>query len=142
VPPNRPDATGTLHGVTTATGPAELARAAVEGLLCSLADAVDFLTAATGLRPRRLVLVGGGARNAAVRAVAPAVLGLPVTVPAEAEYVALGAARQAAWAAAGSAEPPSWALPDVRTYEGEPAPQVREAYAVLRDRTAGWSASR
>jgi xylulokinase len=140
--PNRPDATGTLHGITTSTGPAELARAAVEGLLCSLADAVDFLTAATGVQVRRLVLVGGGARNAAVRALAPAVLGLPVTVPAEAEYVALGAARQAAWAAAGSAEPPSWALPDVRTYEAEPTPQVRQAYAQLRDRTADWSGNR
>jgi xylulokinase len=137
--PNRPDATGTLHGLTTSTGPAQLARAAVEGLLCSLADAVDFLTAATGVEVRRIVMVGGGARNAAVRALAPAVLGLPVTVPAEAEYVALGAARQAAWAAAGSAEPPSWALPDVRTYEAEPTPQVREAYARLRDRTEGWS---
>src|SRR5215218_9539163 len=137
--PNRPDATGTLHGLTTSTGPAQLARAAVEGLLCSLADAVDFLTAATGVEVRRIVMVGGGARNAAVRALAPAVLGLPVTVPAEAEYVALGAARQAAWAAAGSAEPPSWALPDVRTYEAEPTPQVREAYARLRDRTESWS---
>jgi xylulokinase len=137
--PNRPDATGTLHGLTTSTGPAQLARAAVEGLLCSLADAVDFLTAATGVEVRRIVLVGGGARNAAVRALAPAVLGLPVTVPAEAEYVALGAARQAAWAAAGSTEPPSWALPDVRTYEAEPTPQVREAYALLRDRTTDWS---
>jgi xylulokinase len=140
--PNRPDATGTLHGLTTSTGPAEMARAAVEGLLCSLADAVDFLTAATGVEVRRIVLVGGGARNHAVRTLAPAVLGLPVTVPAEAEYVALGAARQAAWAAAGTTEPPSWALPDVRTYEAEPTPQVREAYALLRDRTAGWSGER
>jgi xylulokinase len=140
--PNRPDATGTLHGLNTSTGPAHIARAAVEGLLCSLADAVDFLTAATGVEVRRVVLVGGGARNAAVRALAPAVLGLPVTVPAEAEYVALGAARQAAWAAAGTPAPPSWALPDVRTYEAEPTPQVREAYALLRDRTADWSGNR
>jgi xylulokinase len=140
--PNRPDATGTLHGLTTSTGPAEIARAAVEGLLCSLADALDFLSAATGVQARRIVLVGGGARNAAVRALAPAVLGAPVTVPAEAEYVALGAARQAAWAAAGTAEAPSWALPDVRIYEAEPTPQVRAAYALLRDRTAGWSGDR
>ena len=34
---------GTLHGLTTANGPENLARAAVEGVLCSLADAVDQL---------------------------------------------------------------------------------------------------
>ncbi|GMA85269.1 hypothetical protein GCM10025868_05190 [Angustibacter aerolatus] len=139
--PNRPDAAGTLHGITTSTGPAEIARAAVEGLLCSLADALDHLVAATGQPVRRIVMVGGGARNAAVRALAPAVLGQSVHVPGEAEYVALGAARQAAWAAAGTAEPPHWALPDVRTFEAEPTPHVREQYAGLRDRTEDWHRS-
>jgi xylulokinase len=131
--PNRPDACGTLHGLTSATSREQLARAAVEGLLCSLADAVDHLAAATGSAPRRVVLVGGGARNEAVRVVAPAVFGVPVHVPAESEYVARGAARQAAWALSGATHPPAWSLPDVREYEAEPTPQVRARYAALRD---------
>ena len=136
--PNRPGASGTLHGMTSRTTPNDLARAAVEGLLCSLADAVDHLVAATGTPARRVLLVGGAARSEAVRALAPAVLALPVVVPAPDEYVARGAARQAAWALSGSAEPPDWPLPDERTYEAEPTPVVRQQYADLKDRTATW----
>ena len=84
-------------------------------------------------------MVGGAAGNAAVHAIAPAIFGTPVTVPAPGEYVALGAARQAAWALGGSAEPPTWASANAETYEAEPTPPVREAYARLRDRTIPWS---
>jgi xylulokinase len=76
-----------------------------------------------------------------VRRLAPAVLGRPVLVPAPAEYVALGAARQAAWALSGDAEPPAWALAGAQQYEAEPTPQVLESYRTLRDRTADWSES-
>ena len=80
--PNRPDATGALHGLTLATStPAHLARAAVEGLLCGLADALDALVAA-GVPCERVFLVGGGARSDAVRRIAPAVLGRPVAAAA------------------------------------------------------------
>jgi xylulokinase len=62
-----------------------------------------------------------------------------VTVPEPGEYVALGAARQAAWALSGAPEPPSWPLPGASAeYTAEPVPQVREQYAALRDATAGW----
>jgi xylulokinase len=131
--PNRPDACGTLHGLTSSTRRDQVARAAVEGLLCSLADAVDHLAAATRSPVRRVVLVGGGARNEAVRAIAPAVLGVDVDVPAPGEYVARGAARQAAWALAGTPAPPPWPLADVRRYTADPTPQVRARYAALRD---------
>lgn len=129
--PNLPDATGTLHGLTSRTSRPDLARAAVEGLLCSLADAVSFLAAATGSEARRIVLIGGGARNEAVRTIAPAVFGVPVTVPGESEYVALGSARQAAWALKGGDAPPRWDIPGAATYEAPPTPQVRKAYARL-----------
>jgi xylulokinase len=102
-------------------------------LLCSLADAIDHLSATIDTAPRRILLVGGAASNPAVRALAPAIFGQPVTVPAPGEYVALGAARQAAWALAGTAEPPSWAPIESETFEAEPTPLVREAYALLRD---------
>jgi xylulokinase len=53
-------------------------------------------------------LVGGGARSEAVRRIAPAVLGVPVLVPPAGEYVADGAARQAAWTLTGESAPPAW----------------------------------
>jgi len=56
-------------------------------------------------------------------------------VPAPAEYVALGAARQAAWALAGSAEPPAWPV-TTREIAAEPADHVRDAYAEVRARAA------
>jgi xylulokinase len=137
--PNRPDAVGTWTGLTPATTRADLARAAYEALLCSLADAVDRLTAATGERPARLLMVGGATRSPALRALAPAVLGAPVTLPPSAEYVALGAARQAAWALAGTAGPPVWPAPETTVLEADPTPHVREAYADLRARTEPWT---
>ena len=132
--PSRPAATGVWSGMTTSTTREDLARAAVEALLCSLADAIDHLTATTGTPAQRILMVGGAASNPAVRALAPAVFGSPVTVPAPGEYVALGAARQAAWALSGSAEPPSWAPVASETFDAEPTPLVREAYALLRNR--------
>ncbi len=131
--PDRPDATGSLHGLTLGTSdPAHLARAAVEGLLCGLADGVDALVA-QGARVERVLLVGGGAASPAVRRVAPTVLGRPVHLPPVGEYVALGAARQAAWALAGGNDPPAWALSGAEVYEADPVPRVRERYAEARD---------
>jgi xylulokinase len=88
-----------------------------------------------GVVVRRVLLIGGAARSEAVRAVAPTVFGAPVTVPPSAEYVALGAARQAAWALAGGSTPPLWNLgeavlrDDVDVEAGE---RVRAAYARAR----------
>ncbi|MER6825163.1 xylulokinase [Streptosporangium sp. NPDC000563] len=126
--PNLPTATGSLHGLTLATStPAHLARAAVEGMLCHLADAFDAL----GLDPARVLLIGGGAKSEAVRRIAPAVFGRPVVVPEPGEYVADGAARQAAWLLGGD-EPPAWEAGKVEHYEADPAPEVRARYAEVR----------
>ena len=134
--PDRPDATGALHGLTLSTmTPQHLARATVEGLLCGLADGLDALVA-QGARVRRVLLVGGGARSEAVRRLAPAVLGVPVTVPQPGEYVADGAARQAAWVLAGSDSPPEWPVALAQRYVADPDPRVRERYAEVRDLTA------
>ena len=132
--PNRPGAVGTWTGLTPATTRADLARAAVEALLCSLADAVDALVARTGTQPERVLLVGGASRNAAVRALAPSILGRDVVLLEEGEYVARGAARQAAWALSGADQPPDWPLPTAGTLTGDPDPSVRERYSALRDR--------
>jgi xylulokinase len=132
--PNLPEATGALHGLTlaTATRPA-LARAAVEGLLCGLADGLDAVVA-VGVRPARALLVGGAAASEAVRTVAAGVLGLPVDVPPPGEYVADGAARQAAWALAGSTTAPVWERVGTRRFEASSTPQVRARFAEARGR--------
>jgi xylulokinase len=137
--PNRPHATGTWAGLTSSTTREDLARAAFEALLCSLADGIDQLADRTGVEPTRVLMVGGAAGNEAVHALAPAIFGLPVTVPAPGEYVALGAARQAAWALGGGAEPPTWDAATAETYDEPPTPLVREAYALLRDQTSAWT---
>jgi xylulokinase len=132
--PNLPRATGSVHGLTLRTStPAYWARAAVEGLLCGLADAIDALEA-QGAVASRVLLVGGGAASPAVREIAPAVLGRPVHVPPPGEYVARGAARQAAWVLAGAAEPPMWDVASTTVHEAEPTPAVRARYAEARDR--------
>lgn len=130
--PNLPDARGSLLGLTRENlNRADFARAFVEGMLCGLADAVDALTA-EGVQVQRVILIGGGAQSAAVRTAAPVLLGRPVIIPSPAEYVAIGAARQAAWALAGTPEPPAWDIGPAEVCEGDPVPAVRQAYAAAR----------
>jgi xylulokinase len=130
--PNLPDATGTLSGITRANmTPVHFARAFVEGVLCGLADAVDALVR-VGVAPSRIVLIGGAAVSPAVRAVAARTFDVPVHVPPEGEYVARGAARQAAWALAGTLKPPDWPAAGTDVLEADPAPDVRAAYASAR----------
>lgn len=93
--PNLPDATASLTGMTLRSTTREnLARAAVEGMLNGLNAGLGALRS-VGVQPRRVLLIGGGARSEAVQRIAPDVFGLDVSVPAAGEYVALGAARQA-----------------------------------------------
>lgn len=133
--PNRPNTSGAMHGLRVSNStPANVARAAVEGLLCALADGLGHLTA-HGVAARRILLIGGGAQSPAVRQIAPAVFGVPALVPAAAEYVALGAARQAAWALSGAPGPPSWKPPPTDEYVCDPAPAVAERYRQLSDLT-------
>ncbi|MDV7030917.1 FGGY family carbohydrate kinase [Mycobacterium intracellulare] len=135
--PNRPNATGALHGLRVSNAnAANLARAAVEGLLCSLADGVAHL-AARGVVACRILLVGGGAQSRALREIAPAVFGMPVLAPPPAPYVAAGAARQAAWALSGSPRLPAWEPPPTHEYTAEPSPEVPARYARVRDLTEG-----
>ena len=137
--PKRPDAAGTLHGLTSATTRADLARAHVEGLLFSLADAVDALKEVSGTSPQRLLLIGGAARNPAVLALAPLVFDAPVVLPDPAEYVALGAARQAAWALSGAEHPPEWPVHTTDLPTGQTLAGLRDDYALLRGRTSTWN---
>lgn len=107
--PPLPDATGQLLGLTLKNlTPANLARATVEGVLWSLAYGIEVLRREAG-DIGRITLTGGAAQSAAVRAIAPAVFGLPIAFTEPFESVAVGAARQAAWALTG--ELPEWKVP-------------------------------
>ncbi|RKQ34132.1 xylulokinase [Kocuria tytonis] len=104
--PNLPRATGRLEGMTRAALTREnLARAAVLSVANSLADCLDILRG-VDVEVHRVLLIGGGARSEALCGVLPDTLGMPVSVPRSDEYVALGAARQAAWVATGTF--PEW----------------------------------
>ncbi|WNB87802.1 FGGY-family carbohydrate kinase [Glutamicibacter protophormiae] len=101
----------------------------------SLADCLDILREAH-VAVDRVLLIGVGARSEALCEVLPDTLGMPVTVPEAGEYVALGAARQAAWAA--TEELPEWSRSVSR--ELFPAGDVgvqefRRRYALARQET-------
>ena len=119
---------------------ADVARAAVEGLLCLLAVGLEAQRA-QGVAIERVALVGGGSRSAATRALAPGVLGVPVEVPEPAEYVALGAARQAAWVLGGGSEPPRWAASEPVRYEAPDQPWLRARYARAATQLEGFGLS-
>jgi xylulokinase len=64
------------------------------------------------------------------------VFGRPVVVPTPGDYVADGAARQAAWVLSGADLPPEWEAAGTVVHEADPTPAVRERYAAVRDMTA------
>ncbi|QHC23939.1 xylulokinase [Streptomyces sp. GS7] len=134
--PNLPDAAGSLTGLRTANmHPRNVARAAVEGMLCNMADALDRLRAQQ-VDARRVFIIGGAARAPVVGEIAAEIFGTPVTVPEPEEYVALGAARQAAWTLAGTPEPPHWPLAATREIaapaDSSTGLRIRENYGRAR----------
>jgi len=134
--PNRPDATGVFSGMNlNNSNPADIARAMIEGMMCGLTDAVDALIA-LGVTVNRIVIIGGAAKNSAIPAIASALIGREVVVPPAGEYVADGAAKQAAWALLG--QMPQWNLGEVTHHTTKPTPEVMDRYRTLRDNTADW----
>ncbi|MGO4595255.1 xylulokinase [Leifsonia sp. 2TAF2] len=128
--PNLPDAKAAIHGLTLAsTTPANLARAAIEGMLCGLADGLDAVRS-VGVRERRILLIGGAAQNPAVAQVAAQVFDAPVEVPVPGEYVADGGAVQAAWALTGSR--PSWTVETSAALPVDTRSVIRTQYAAAR----------
>jgi xylulokinase len=128
--PNLPEATASLFGMTLGSTTREnFARAAIEGLLCGLADGLEAVRG-QGVTAERILLIGGAALNPAVQHIAAQVFDVPVVVPTPGEYVAGGAAAQAAWALTGVR--PDWPL----SIAAEPAvdfrPVIREQYRARR----------
>ncbi|MBC2901635.1 xylulokinase [Streptomyces cupreus] len=143
--PNLPHTAGTLAGLRReAMRPEHLARAAFEGMLCGLADALDVLRG-RGVEVRRVFLLGAAAELPAVQASAPSLFGAQVVVPQPADYTAIGAARQAAWALGASQgaldarTPPAWRGAAAQVLEpGEElavGQAVRQQFVSVREQT-------
>jgi len=142
--PDRPHAAGVLSGLRSDVERTDLARAAVEGVLCGLLDGYDALVRALGTAPTGdHLVVGGGARSAAFRHVLADLTGRPWLAVQDDETVARGAAIQAA--AVVLDEPVddvagAWGRPEALWVEPGPGSTaadraaVRSAYAGLRDR--------
>jgi xylulokinase len=136
--PNRPDATGDVRGLRTATTRVDLARAAIEGVVCGLLDGLDALATAGVRADGDITLVGGGARSKAFQRVVADLSGRTVVVPDATEHVAAGACVQAA-AVLGSRDPADvareWDLARGATIEadhGVDREAVRATYAAAR----------
>lgn len=130
--PNLPDATATLAGLTLASTTREnLARAAIEGMLCGLAAGVSAV-ADLGVQAKRILLIGGAAANPAVQTIAGQVFSVPVQVPSPGEYVADGAARQAAWSLTG--QRPTWPVEMVASPTADPHPEILANYLAVAGR--------
>ena len=136
--PNRPDATGVLAGLTLEnSNRADIARAYIEGMLSGLVDAAQSLIS-RGVAVNRILLIGGAAKNPAVGKIAASLFGREVLIPPAGEYVANGAARQAAWVVLGGESAPVWDLGEVERVNAPHTPEVLERYRKLRDRTTSW----
>lgn len=135
--PNLPQAHGWLSGLRSDVTREQLARAAVEGVVCGMLDALDALRAHAPVDA--VTLTGGGARSRAVREAFASLSTVPVSTADADEAVATGAAIQAAAVATGSSHGEiagRWAvgrLTPVEVATSPDAEEIRARYAALRD---------
>ncbi len=136
--PDRPAATGAITGLRSEVTREDMARAAVEGVVCGLLDGLDALDAVVPCDDGPLLLVGGGARSPAFRRVLADLSGRAVQVPDVGEAVATGAAVQAAAILSGrpiEEVQAAWGLGGGVAVEPDGSVDVaavRDAYARLR----------
>ncbi|WP_369139895.1 FGGY family carbohydrate kinase [Modestobacter versicolor] len=121
-----PDARGGWTGLSADTTRADLARAALEGVVCAVAAALDLLGPAGD---GQVVLTGGGARDAGVQQLLADVLGRPVQHVQVRSASAVGAAVLAARGV-------GWAVTPVRAGDPVVAPDGSGAAAGVRERWA------
>ncbi len=130
--PNKPRAKGSFHGITHSNFTKEnIARASIEGVIAGMiyaARAVERL----GVSYSRILLIGGAAKNSAVQQISADLFGRTIHIPAIGEYVADGAAKQAAWALSGKENPPNWSLGEIKEVNSRNSdPEIVESYMEL-----------
>jgi xylulokinase len=115
--PNRPNARGNYLGITNENLTREnLARAAIEGVIAGMVYAANSLKR-EGFTPNRVLLIGGAAKNKAVQEITASMFETSIYLPNTGEYVADGAAKQAAWALSGKNELPNWEREKLETIQ-------------------------
>ncbi len=143
--PNRPTANASLFGLTLENSTQQnVARAFVEGMLLGLNDGLVEM-GKLGVNIENVYIIGGSMKSPAVREIAPAVFGRDITLPSAGEYVADGAARQAAWCLSNKLEdgfavdnPPHWKFVSEEVISADATPKVVEAYELVKGlRTRG-----
>jgi xylulokinase len=98
-----------------------------------------------GVNIEKVYIIGGSMKSPAVREIAPTVFGRDITLPNAGEYVADGAARQAAWCLSNKLEdgfaagnPPHWEFVSEEVISADATPEVIEAYELVKGlRTQG-----
>jgi xylulokinase len=112
--PNRPDIRGNYSGITHENlTPENLARAAIEGVIAGMVFAAQALKR-EGFTAERILLIGGAAKSEAIQEITAAMFQSEIQLPTPGEYVADGAARQAAWALTGKAD---WSIGTTKRIE-------------------------
>lgn len=130
--PNRPDIRGSYLGITHENlTAANMARAAIEGVIAGMVFATKALER-EGFTPSRILLIGGAAKSLAVQEIAASIFQSEIQLPPPGEYVADGAARQAAWALSGRSEAPDWNIGETKIIEPKSkSAEVTESYLEL-----------
>ena len=134
-PLDDPYARGVLFGLSEASSRADVARAVMEGVALTLADARDCLAEA-GARIERVGLIGGGAKSLLWMRMIAAATGFTVVRMKGGETgPAYGAARLARIAATGES-PEAVCLPSQIADVTEPDPKLADLFGRQRERFA------
>lgn len=96
-----PEARGAIFGLSQATTPADLARAALDGIACRVYEVVQAMTRDAGQAPYALKVDGGPSANSYFMQSLANVLGIDVQVAATREATAVGIANLASHSALG-----------------------------------------
>jgi xylulokinase len=132
-PLDDPRARGVLFGMSETTGRADVARAVMEGVALTLAEARDCLEAA-GAKIERVGLIGGGAKSSLWTRMIAAATGFEVVRMREGESgPALGAARLARMAATGEAAEVVCTPPEIADVT-KPDPELAKMFSTQRRR--------
>ena len=130
----RPEARGTITGLTRGTTRAHLVRAALEAMAYGTADILDAMERDAGFGCTGLRVDGGAARNNWLLEFMAGILGIPVSRPGMVETTALGAAGLAGLHAGVWREPDEFAAAFAAGKTFRPALEAEERDALVE----GW----
>jgi xylulokinase len=140
-PHRNPNARGVLYGLSSMSDERHVFRAVMEGITYGLRDSFELVKAATPVK--RVLLVGGGAKNATWQRMVASNVKMPVSIPLVDEGGAYGAAMLAALGGGASLDEVKGWIKVRETIEPDPAeseaygriyPQFRALYTDLKER--------